>query len=78
MKCFQSCQECPLRIRETNPKNDCVAGDFEYYLVVRSVDYAAVRLGYGWPIQQSNGDILMPECYYGSTYAYFKAEWGEE
>ena len=56
MKCFQACQECPLRNRETSEENGCDAGDFEYYLVVRSVHYAAARLGYGWPIVRSNGE----------------------
>ena len=23
MKCFQACQECPLRNRETSDENDC-------------------------------------------------------
>jgi len=58
MRCYQVCQECPRRYQETSSFNNCDAGDFEYYLVVRSVEYAAVRLGYNWPITRSNGSTV--------------------
>ena len=48
MKGYQSCSECPYRIRETSPLNDTDVGDFEYYLVIRSVDFVGTRLGYNW------------------------------
>ena len=62
MRCYQACPECPYRKRESDPENDSDFGDFEYYLVVRSVDYSAARIGYNWPISRSNGQILIPEC----------------
>jgi len=59
MKCFQSCPECPKAIRETDRRNfNTDPGDFEYYLIVRSVHAAAVRLGYGWPERDNKGVMI--------------------
>jgi len=59
MFCYQRCQDCPERTRETDKENSCDAGDFEYYLVTRSVEFAATRLGYNWPVSRSNGTVLI-------------------
>jgi len=46
---YQSCADCPHR-----PKSDLSAKPFDRDVAMRSLEYAAVRLGMGWSPSQSD------------------------
>lgn len=45
---YQSCADCPNRPRGYS------AGGFDRDVAMRSLEYAAVRLGMGWTLNQSD------------------------